>query len=271
MTQTLDVFVLRANAHTRCLYTLAQTISLTLQDLGYQSIMREIYTHDLPRARNGGVLLGAHLDARAVLPHADKWIIYNTEQQGSGWFTDEYNALLQSAKGVWDYSAENAITRPYSKVVPPGSHARYLRPAHTPTDPLIDIFFAGSPHPRRTKILDQLRMTGLVVVDTFGIYGEPLYHLINNSKLCLNMHYYDTGIFEAVRVQELLLQGAAVLSESSAQDEGAHWPITIHPYDELVARAQTIISSGAWLQGRMQARNWNTTMHRHILAALESV
>jgi hypothetical protein len=59
-----------------------------------------------------------------------------------------------------------------------------------------------------------------------------------------------------------------VLSESSAQAEGSNYPITVYPYDELVARAQTIISSGAWLQGRIQSRNWNTTMHRHILSAL---
>lgn len=77
----------------------------------------------------------------------------------------------------------------------------------------IDVLFYGSVGPRRQKILDQIKALGLNVHAVFGVYGPERDALIARSKVILNLHHYDSKIFEVVRVFYLMINSKAVVSE----------------------------------------------------------
>jgi hypothetical protein len=77
----------------------------------------------------------------------------------------------------------------------------------------VDVLFYGSIGPRRKRVLDALASRGLQVKTLFGVYGAERDRWIERSKLVLNMHHYDTGIFEIVRVFYLLTNAVPVVGE----------------------------------------------------------
>jgi hypothetical protein len=51
------------------------------------------------------------------------------------------------------------------------------------------------------------------VHSVFGVYGRPRDDLIARSKLVLNLHYYDSQIFEIVRVFYLISNAIPTIGE----------------------------------------------------------
>lgn len=158
-------------------------------------------------------------------------IVYNFEQfdTHSHWFSSDYMALLKS-KPYWDYSKRNIEA--VKKVCPdieahhvPFAYDQILDYSYVRRDVFrtkskdIDVLFYGSMNDRRAKVIDQIKNMGLNVQAVFGIYGPELSILIHRSKVVLNMHYYDSSVFEAVRVLPLLASRVAVVSEKSVDDE----------------------------------------------------
>jgi hypothetical protein len=64
----------------------------------------------------------------------------------------------------------------------------------------IDVLFYGLINDRIAKILGDYKCSGLNIHTSFGIYEKDRDDLIARSKLVLNLHYYDSEIFEVVRV-----------------------------------------------------------------------
>jgi hypothetical protein len=80
----------------------------------------------------------------------------------------------------------------------------------------IDVLFYGKITPLRAEILSALRRTGLRVVALgarLSDYGKDRDALIARSRVVLNLHQYDIHVFEQVRVNYLLINGKAVVSE----------------------------------------------------------
>ena len=91
----------------------------------------------------------------------------------------------------------------------------------------IDICFYGSVNERRMKIFEELKAKTLPVTDpvTKEVIQRPLVvasfigysgfrdKLIARSKIVLNMHYYDTAIFEIFRCSHLFSNRKCVVSE----------------------------------------------------------
>jgi hypothetical protein len=77
----------------------------------------------------------------------------------------------------------------------------------------IDVLFYGSVNERRKVILDGLEAKGLKVKVLFGVYGKDRDEWIERSKVVLNHHYYESQIFEIVRVFYLLTNSVAVVGE----------------------------------------------------------
>jgi hypothetical protein len=101
----------------------------------------------------------------------------------------------------------------------------------------IDVLFYGSINDRRAKVLDALKSSGLNVHASFGIYGKDRDELIARSKLVLNLHYYDSEIFEVVRVFYLLANSIPVVGEinpSTAVSDIYKNSVLGVPYQELV-------------------------------------
>ncbi len=202
--------------HIECLREMAEALEFSLRALG----------HEVSTAKNRfdpgrtNILLGSHLltpELAAAIPAES--ILYNLEQLGSAPLSPVFFAAALEHR-VWDYSPLNlerwaAFPLRYApQLLEPGyvPELRRIEPAAV-TD--IDVLFYGSTNPRRGAILRALRERGLVVHHAFGVYGRERDALIARARVVLNLHFYDTQVFEIVRVAYLLNNGKAVVTETS--------------------------------------------------------
>jgi hypothetical protein len=77
----------------------------------------------------------------------------------------------------------------------------------------IDVLFYGSLNERRVKVLGKLQEKGVKVTDLFGVYGHKRDAYISRSKIVLNIHFFESKVFEIVRISYLLANRKFVISE----------------------------------------------------------
>ena len=216
--------------HAEALAELNETVELALDELEYFG---------------PPVILGAHLVPSLVPSEA---IIYNTEHPSSGWMGPSYRKVL-SHHEVWDYHRQGVVVETSTlgggprlkvgKYVPVGfmpEQCRILKPATQD----IDVLFYGSRNKRRDNILAGLLSAGLKVKILTGVYGEERDNYIARSKVVLNVHYYEPGIFEVVRVSYLWANAKCVVSEESPDSDFGV------PYDDLVEACLLRVRYPAW-------------------------
>lgn len=162
------------------------------------------------------IVLGAH-----SLPWTrqidDRLILYNFEQRESPTLTASAIDMFRRHE-LWDYSASNIAW-----FLAQGIHAKHVPIGYAPeltritkaAAPDIDVLFYGLVNRRRRQVLDGLRAAGLVVHESVDSYGAARDALIARSKIVLNMHFYDAGIFEMVRCSYLFANEICVVSETS--------------------------------------------------------
>jgi len=234
--------------HAEALTEMAESVYYGLKHLGLPVSFRE---SPLPASR--AIIFGAHLldadSARAVPADA---IIFNSEQidADSPWLTGPYMELLRTHQ-VWDYSAENALRLTQRGVcavkhVPLGYLPELSRIAPVAED--IDVLFYGSLNPRRQAILEELQRRGLKVTVLTGCYGEARDQFIARSKVVLNLHYYESKVFEIVRVSYLLSNFKAVVAESgtgTSIEPDLLQALRAVPYDGLVEACVQLVQDDA--------------------------
>jgi len=223
------------------------------------------------------IVFGANLlgDASVdVLPPGT--IIYNLEQIGesSSWCSPTYLRLLQNCR-VWDYSARNIASLARLGVtakvthVPVGYVPELTRIMSAPVED-IDVLFYGSMNERRNNVISQLRQGGLNAQAIFGVYGPARDALIARSKVVLNMHYYETNIFELVRVSYLLANRKAVVAECNPGteiDPDIVDAVRLAPYEGLVsACARLVVDSSS--RRELSERGFSRMMARDERAYL---
>lgn len=201
--------------HAGAFYELAELIAFGIEDCGVPCTVG-LNAID-PAARN--VIIGCHLLDPAMagsLPPGT--VILNTEQLHGG-ATPWLAAIQDWARrcAVWDYSPHNIAALQAAGVegarfLALGHHPKLQRIARLPQD--VDVLFYGSTNDRRTAVLDDLRARGLKVQQLFGVYGRPRDAWITRSRVVLNLHFYESKIFEVVRVHYLLSNGRAVVGEA---------------------------------------------------------
>lgn len=209
------------------------------------------------------IVIGAHLlpDPKSLL-QADNAVVYNFEQFdiNSNWFSRDYVYLLKS-KPYWDYSRVNIEALRKAHPEAKASHVPFAYDSSLdysyvkrdvfrvkPKD--IDVLFFGSINDRRAKVIDEIRKVGLNIQAVFGVYGQELSVLVHRSKVVLNMHYYDSSVFEAVRVIPLLASRVPVVSEKSVDDDdykylGPPFGIQITDYDNLANCCKLMVDNEA--------------------------
>lgn len=167
------------------------------------------------------IIVGAHLieeSELSIIPRDS--IVFNSEQlfNSSKFMTKTYVEILKNFQ-VWDYSGKNTtyinqnLSPKFQAVRVPLGYAKgmsRLKKRH-PQD--IDVLFYGSLNDRRKKCLDSIISYGLNVMHLYGVYGAERDEYIQKSKLVLNLHYFESQIFEAARVSYLLANKVAVVSE----------------------------------------------------------
>lgn len=233
--------------HSDALAEIVETLVYGLRGLGIQ-VTRE-KNRVVPNAR--ALVLGAHLlsaDQMEMFPAGT--IIYNLEQvdAGSPVWTPAYFNLLNRLE-VWDYSQRN-IERLAGlglkcriQHVPVGYVPELTRITPGETED-IDVLFYGSINERRIRVIRELEGMGLKVQAVFGVYGPKRDALIARSKVVLNIHYYDSSIFEIVRVSYLLANSKAVVSEyhlGTELDEDLFDAVALVPYDRLAQACRELV------------------------------
>ncbi len=222
-------------AHSECFREIAEGLRWALDRLGAAAVTAE-NTLD-PRATN--IVLGAHLlpEAEALALPANA-VVYNVEQMGGADLPAWYPALASRVR-VWDYSELNLpfwarvhCLAPV-EVVPIG-FAPDLERIRPTAEQDIDVLFYGSVNERRRQVLLALESAGVRVHHAFGIYGAERDALIARSKLVLNVHYYESKVFEIVRVSYLLANAKAVVTEPSPDLGRLAGAVAVFPYEQLV-------------------------------------
>ena len=200
--------------HSFAFLELAELLMYSLKDLGHEAGM-QFNTIDTG-ARN--IVIGFHLlDIKYIDSVPKNSILINAEQLRGG--TPWNKNILSWIKKfeIWDYSPQNIeffnqmgiFNIKHLKL----GYQNELRRIIAKDDKTIDVLFYGSVNERRSKILEGLRNYGVNVHASFGVYGKERDDLIASSKIVLNMHYYESQIFEVIRVFYLLTNAVPVVSE----------------------------------------------------------
>lgn len=154
-------------------------------------------------------------------------IIFNTEQISA---VDDPERYIQNYRNfkthtIWDYSCSNIATLKRLGIeravhCPLGYIESMTTIKNKPVEGQdVDVLFYGSTNPHRLKILDGLDAAGLKTKRLFGVYGKERDEWIARSKIVLNMHHYERGVFEIFRVSHLVANHKCVVNEDGGVDE----------------------------------------------------
>ena len=233
--------------HSLALLEIAETINFALLNLGHDSIL----STDLSAPHRRQIILGAHLlDENTVQTINSNAIIYNFEQidPASPWLNFTYLNLLKNHL-VWDYSINNinilnTIGINNVQHLQLGYVNQISRIIKQPIQD-IDVLFYGSTNSRRELILNELKKHGLNVVTLFGVYGSERDDFISRSKLVINIHFYESKIFEIARISYLLANEVCVLSETGYDpiEKDFANALIFSPYDELIEKCIFLINN----------------------------
>ena len=201
--------------HYRAFDEIALSFKDSLNELGYACRL----TGRISEIEGTPIVFGANLlgDEAQHLP--DDTIIFNLEQVSpdSPWMKNQYPDLLKRFR-VWDYSPQNIRELKRLNIC----NAIHCSIGYNKTleyqlrveNKDIDVLFYGSLNERRIRILNELARHGVRVKHLYDVYGQDRDKFIARSKIVLNVHYYETSIFEIIRVSYLLANKKFVITEA---------------------------------------------------------
>ena len=150
--------------------------------------------------------------------------------------TNQYKIIITLAKKsikTFDYSKTNI------KYYPKNIHVEYfpfnLSIKTQPLEKIHDIVFVGAPCCRRKNIIYKLAKKFKIYI-TNRAYGKELTKRINQSKILLNLHFYDKGILETARLQEAVHLQTHIISEYPCEEDME----AIEPYKDRVEFVEVI-------------------------------
>lgn len=234
--------------HSGALLEIAELIHCSIRQLGHEC---SLTSNHVPHDRLN-IILGCHLlglEARTQIPNNS--IIFNTEQ-----LSDETAAWTQAICDwgrhceIWDYSLKNIeffrqVGLNKTKHFKIG-YQRELDRIQRDKERCIDVLFYGSLNDRRIKILQALEAEKVVVKTLFGVYGAQRDEWIAKSKVVLNMHYYQSALFEIVRTFYLLTNQVAVVNERGGEttlDPHLVDGLCLVPYERIVSQCLTLLKN----------------------------
>jgi hypothetical protein len=233
--------------HSAAFSELGELLYYSLQDLGYE-VVTNINKIELGFKN---IVIGFHLlSIRAIQSLPDSTIVFNTEQIYEDDFPNAQKIYNFAAKfELWDYSKRNIkkfkeLGFQNIKLFNIGFQKELVRlDLFRPKD--FDILFYGSVNERRKNILDSLLSAGVKIKILYGVYGRERDDYIERSKIVLNLHYYNSHIFEVVRVFYLLTNSVAVVgevNESTYIDPLYKEGIVTSCYSDLVSNCLALIN-----------------------------
>lgn len=203
-----------------CFYETSRLLAWAFQDAGYDCTRRENYLSE----DRINIVLGWHLWSKThPLTALRRYpvILYQGEQLSPGGrqMPDWYVRSFDQAIAVWDYSPENIQMMQLHDMI-----AQHVPPMHHPKSEVIeydhdspktcDVLFIGAMNPRREFIM---RLLGQVCTAKaiFDVWGPERDEIIAESRIVLNVHYYQAETLELLRISHLVASGVPVISEEA--------------------------------------------------------
>jgi hypothetical protein len=230
--------------HASCFVETAMLLKYSITSLGMEC---DIALNSAAPDRTT-IVLGYHLPGAIQLLEGCRYIPYQLEQfsQSQGTWNEQVTAVLRGAVQIWDYSHDNiAFLQQHgldAKYLPLGYHPCLERITPAPNKD-IDVLLYGSSNPRREAVLHDLRSTNdISVKHLFGVYGQERDVWISRSRIILNVHFYETKLFESVRVSYLVNNRCFVLCETSQgyPYEGVRLPFA--EYADIASQCRQLLS-----------------------------
>jgi len=191
------------------------------------------------------------------LPPGNKRVVFQLEQTvSSRWFAPQYMKILKDSVGVLEYSltnidflAKNGLKYPNVHYLPIGA-SRDEDYEGNATQKKYDFLFYGDSlsSERRRIFLEKLKEKYSVKICN-DLFGDEIYAIIKESKVVVNIHYYEGALLEMPRICECISLGVPVLSEgTSDQDEYPELEGVVKFFDEgsidsMMARASEMLNN----------------------------
>lgn len=257
MSKKFNICIIRPEGyiHSLTFLEIADLLTYSIRELGFEA---DISFNNIDKSRIN-IIIGVHLIniAGAIDQIPSTSIILNTEQLG-GVFANWNQNIIQWFKlnlELWDYSDSNIeYLKKFGiknvKKLNIGYQSE-LRRLVKNSDHEVDVLFYGSINDRRRHVIEELCNRGIKVKVLFGVYGKERDQWINNSKLVLNLHFYDTQIFEIVRVFYLQTNSVAVVGEvnnTTIIEQRFKDGVFAASYDELVDSVISLVGNEAKLK-----------------------
>jgi hypothetical protein len=254
--------VLAERPHHQVFAEVVESLSWGLRELAH-----EVEVATMPRAGVRNIVLAPHLLlACGESIHLEPGtIVYNGEPHCSPQFVRSLRLLGLRHVEVWDYSRRTTefllgLGIP-ARTVPYAWCPTLRRQSASPPARDVDVLFLGSNSPRRNRVLAELAaVPDLHTRLLFGMYGAERDDWLARSKICLNVHYWDEGGSEDLRLLLACANSVAVVSEGPPDEpyksEWARWT----RYEDLVGECGHQVRSGDW---RLQAARGFAAVHMH--------
>jgi predicted O-methyltransferase YrrM len=236
----VNCLIVRPNGflHSSAFEEVRQSLTWALSALGHKTMSTE-NAFAMP-GTGINIIFGAELFSpdKALPPNS---IVYNLEQPSHPSMANLHKLVASSGAKVWDYNQRNVeawqgagISATY---VPIGYTPNLTRIPRSATQD-IDCLFCGWMTPRRAKLIQDLKASGLNVVATDSCYGGGRDQLISRSKIVLNINHDGRDLFNIVRVSYLLANSKCVVSEMASDVDtyarDLNGALTWYRYEDLV-------------------------------------
>jgi hypothetical protein len=142
-----------------------------------------------------------------------------------------------------------------------GYHPVFTYPT-VKTGSTYDVFFTGSIFPRRSKILNSLKESGLIVYPgNFCLFNpRERAQAIYNSKVCLNVHHNELQYFEKTRIITEIManKGFCITEEIRYPDDFEDKKQFIMvPYEKLSDTVVKYIKGDQSIRDKIATQAWN--------------
>jgi hypothetical protein len=209
------------------------SVSDLLQEIGYQTkISSNVILNDAINILWGvGSVFSPTYEEIAAIATPKNSIIFNMEQLGSvsTLVTDEYRNFI-SKYVVLDYNQHNLdILNTTNKcdgyefpIIPSKKFLFDYQYSDLLTKQY-DFAFYGILNKRREELIQKLIEHGVTIKVISGKYGLELSSVILDCKFVLNLHYFESAIFEVARCLRPMAMGMPIISEASIMPKLTDW------------------------------------------------
>ncbi len=213
-----------------------------------------------------------------------KIIVYQLEQlfnYNPNWFNPNSNSKhvkhrtshikkwLDECDEIWEYDLSNKWfleTLGYNKVkFVPLKYSKSLENIKVNQNPKYDILFYGAINKKRFEILKKInsKFNLVVIGDNFDVdnvelnnsgikflpkdFSDKLDNIISETKIILNLHFYESSIQEQVRLFYLLNNSKCVVSELSKKNYYGDLIHEFENYETLEKKLTELLTNNKWL------------------------